>query len=222
MKNWDELIEQSSGDVRRLTSVWRYSSIPISVSENVADHSYYVALYAGMIHHALYPDDHELLGPILLHALLHDLPECLTGDVVRVFKYTTDQLKQEIDKAEHILVDKLSSNIKEMIKLSLSWVIDNKRFHEAMTKQRYVETIVKAADFLSLFQFMRREAMRGNSEIIPFFNRFLTDLEEMSKNTKPVMDFVPSLFYMDLYTASFKIGNLYFIEHWFSIKNPVL
>lgn len=222
-QNWDALIEQSSGDIRRMTSVWRYSSIPISVPENVADHSYFVALYAGMIHQAIYPNNFELLGPILLHALTHDLPECVTGDVVRVFKYTTPQLKTEIDKAEHILANKLPGHIRKIVELDLVWMCGGKSGTEASERRSYVETIVKAADFLSLFQFMRREAMRGNLEIIPFFNRFLDDLEEMAKS-HPVQNFIPTDFYMGLWKAAMKIGSECFanIEKWSQRRNPTL
>lgn len=164
MIDWSSLITASSGDIRRLSSVWRYSSIPISVPENVAEHSYWVAMYSAMIHKHI-GDNATLLGEIVLKGLTHDLAECVTGDIVRVFKYSSPELKKEINKAEM----KLSSSLPEIITTIIPSGVG-----------KYVESVVKAADFLSLYQYMRREASRSNLEIIPFYERMTRDLCMMS------------------------------------------
>ena len=51
-------------------------------------------------------------------------------------------------------------------------------------RPEYVESVVKAADFLSLYQYMRREAARGNLEIIPFFVKMMGDLAEMVRRNE--------------------------------------
>ena len=61
--DWSKVLEAASGDVRRLSHVVRYSSIPISVPENVAEHSYWVSLYAILIHRTLRPKDTTLVAP---------------------------------------------------------------------------------------------------------------------------------------------------------------
>lgn len=169
---WNRIIQASSGEIRRLTSVWRYSSIPVSVEENTAEHQYWVALYATMFHkEASGSNFPELLGPVILHAIMHDTAECVTGDIVRVFKYSTPELKREIDRAESILVKNLPIEIQSLIDTTESMVTES--------QQDYVKDIVKAADFLSLFQFMRREAMRSNLEIYPYYNRMIDDIGMM-------------------------------------------
>jgi 5'-deoxynucleotidase YfbR-like HD superfamily hydrolase len=112
----------------------------------------------------------EHFGYVALYAILHDAAECVTGDVVRVFKYTTPELKQEIDRAEGILFANLVPEVRQLFNF-----FNNQTDH---TVQKYVKDIVKVADFLSLLQFMRREAMRGNLEIYPYFGRMITDLEK--------------------------------------------
>jgi len=209
---WAELIKQASGDIRRLSSVWRYSSIPISIPENTADHSYWVALYAAMIHQATNPNNIQLMGPIVFHALMHDLPECVTGDVVRVFKYTSNHLREEINKAEHVLANKLPSRIRKLVQFDLAWMCGDKSGKEASDRRQYIETIVKAADFLSLFQFMRREAMHNNYEIIPFYNRFLDDLKMMEKESVEIQKFDAPMFYFTLYSEADGIKNTCFPE----------
>lgn len=168
MKDWVDVIEAASGDVRRLSHVVRYSSIPVSVPENVAEHSYWVALYAALIHHTMRPGDYEMAGAVVLNAVLHDLAECVTGDVVRTFKYSSNQLKKSIDEAEHLIVQKFPAPI-----LGVYDLLD----HIQLKNRSYVNAVVKAADFMSLLQYMVREVRRGNREIIhPFYIRMEEDL----------------------------------------------
>lgn len=166
-----------SGDVRRLSHVVRFSSIPVAVSETTAEHSFWVALYAVMIHLELggKPED---IGAVVLGAVVHDLPECVTGDVVRTLKYSTPELKREVDRAEEFLSEKLlGPKIRGL--LAVAELLRTKKAKKA--DPDYVKTVVKAADFMSLFQYMRREAMRGNLEIVPYFNRMRRDLHKMSR-----------------------------------------
>jgi len=205
---WNDLVQSSSGDVRRLASVWRFSSIPIAVDENTAEHSYWVALYAAMIHRTAAPDGlfQGILGPILLKALVHDLAECVTGDVVRVFKYSTPELKQEVDRAENILMKKLPNLVQDLV---------GEAEQPQGNDKAYISAVVKCADFLSLFQFMRREAMRGNSEIAPFYGRMITDLETMASDERELvvgkdLKFRPS----ELYTAMFTEARAIYRFKW--------
>jgi 5'-deoxynucleotidase YfbR-like HD superfamily hydrolase len=165
-----------SGDVRRLSHVTRFSSIPVAVSENTAEHSFWVALYAVMIHLELggRPED---VGAVVLAAVVHDLPECVTGDVVRTLKYSTPELKREVDRAEGFLSEKLlGPKVRGL--LAVSELLGKRPGKKA--DPEHVKNVVKAADFMSLFQYMRREAMRGNLEIVPYFNRMKRDLKKMS------------------------------------------
>ena len=168
------MIDCSVNDIRRLDHVWRYSSIPVVHTENVAQHSFYVVTYAILIHQQLRPNDSKLLTPVIFHALTHDMIESKTGDVVRTFKYLTQELKQEIDKAEELLIGKLDPIMSSLFKLTkdqmTGWSPEG---------HQHIKDVVKAADFLSLFQYMRVEAIRGNAEIIPFYNRMIDDFTKI-------------------------------------------
>jgi len=175
--NWQEVVEIASGDVRRLSAVVRYSSIPVVAFENVAEHSYWVALYALMIHREMRPDDMKTIGAVVTKALIHDMAECTTGDVVRTFKYSSDELKQAINNAEDKIIENFPERIRDLYQTSHLLSGGN---------EGYVEHIVKAADFLSLHQYMRREVRRGNQEIGKFYSRMITDLEnQVKKYYKP-------------------------------------
>lgn len=146
----------------------------MTLRENVAEHSYWVSLYAVMIHRFLSGDE-DLIGAITVHALTHDLAECITGDVVRTFKYSTPQLKNAIDEAEEKMLVSLPEDVQELYPL---W--------ERMAGDRvpYVKAVIKAADFVSLFQYMNREVLRGNREIDQFVVRMKNDLRMMAKKSR--------------------------------------
>lgn len=195
---WCEFIETAK-ECQRLDYVWRYSTIPISVPESVSTHSYWVAMYSAMIHQLCDPKDTQTLAACVMHALTHDAPEGQVGDFVRTFKYRTKELKAAIDDAEKLIVDEFGPSLKALLEVS-----------ELLTtvcgKREYVKAVVKAADFMSLHNFMVREFMRGNREIIPFFRKMVRDLREMEKTNREVVyptqgergHFVPSDFYKHL------------------------
>jgi 5'-deoxynucleotidase YfbR-like HD superfamily hydrolase len=175
--NWDSIIRSTSGDIKRLSSVWRFNSIPVSTQETTAEHSYWVTLYSVLVHKEVSGRNFDrLLGTVMLKAAVHDVPECVTGDLVRTFKYATPELKKEVDRAEGILSQKLNPEIRALITVS-ELLIEDPEING------YVKDVVKVADFMSLFQFMRREALRGNLEIYPFYKRMVSDLEMMILET---------------------------------------
>lgn len=202
---WASLIRATTDDVKRLTAVVRYSSIPVAVHENVAEHSFWVSLYAVMIARALKADS-DVQGQVALFGTTHDLAECVSGDLVRPFKYSSPEFKRAVDRAEADMVIGLPSEV-------LSIMTDMDFVHA-----EYVRAIVKAADWLSVYQYMRREASRGNLEIIPFFMRLVEDLKSVAEENKdkrvpvggvPVGgtdDFVPADFYCTLREGALRVA----------------
>lgn len=198
--SWSDLIKEATGDIRRLDHVVRFNSIPVAVHESTSTHSYWVSIYAAMIHLSMFPEDLKTLGAVIMVSIVHDAAECVTGDVVRVFKYSTPELKIEVDRAEDILVQKLlGPKIQNLFDVA-SEMSKGDATPERDKVPSYVKSVVKAADFLSLFQYMRREAARGNLEIIPFYNRMMIDIHDMAitlDNTVYNSGF-PSYFYQVL------------------------
>ena len=188
--SWERVLEAASGDVRRLSYVDRYTSIPVSFKENVAEHSFWVAIYSSMIHEEIDGSEY-FLAPILSHALVHDVVECISGDLVRTFKYSTPELKKAVDAAE----DKLSHGFPDLLKkvMALPW-----QSIQNPDDVAYVKAVVKTADFVSLHQYMVRERLRGNHEIEPFFRRMQADLhmmaEKFQKETIPQVKCMSGLF----------------------------
>lgn len=181
--DWGGVVKAVSGDIRRLDDVWRYSSIPIVHSEATSTHSFWVTLYSALILKELGGEamDPAIVAPVLLYATVHDSAECVTGDIIRLMKYATPEMKAAVDAAEEILSEKhlhptITSLIKEAGVLASA----------CPGSKAFVKGVVKVADFMSLFQFMRREAMRGNLEISPFFQRMEDDFAMMSTTSPPL------------------------------------
>lgn len=173
--NWKPLLEAASSDVRRLDYVDRYSSIPVLIKEHVSTHMFWVALYSMMVHRQL-QGPRELDATIMLHALTHDALEALTGDVVRTFKYSSEEFRQAVNKAEAGLAKCMPEEVRSLLSEVDEALEQRDRGDGKHWWPHYVEDVVKAADFMSLYQFMWREKNRGNVEVEQFFGRMETDL----------------------------------------------
>lgn len=67
-------------DLRTLSHVPRWSVLRVIQRQTVADHSYYVSVYAGMLGATEKLGNDEAVS-LLLNALWHDVPEVFTGDI---------------------------------------------------------------------------------------------------------------------------------------------
>lgn len=102
---------------RKLDKIVRFSAQIRIKDENVAEHSFHVTLYSMILA--------DLEGKIfknkvdkeklLKAALLHDLEECLTGDIIYGFKHTDKSLTREIKKMSEKFFKKLMGNLPEKI-----------------------------------------------------------------------------------------------------------
>jgi len=194
---WEEFIT-STHECQRLDYTPRYSTIPIVTQESVSTHSYWVTVYTAMIHTALDPNDTDTLAACLTHAITHDILEGIgSGDIVRTFKYRTKALKEAIDEAENQIMEESPLSLKRLFSIVNS-------LREKTKKSDYINSVVKAADFMSLHNFMIREVERGNREIKPYYERMIKDLRSMEENNRGVIfvtggkEFILSNFYMEL------------------------
>lgn len=106
---------------------WLLRNIPPSIAENVAEHSFEVALIAYVLAKNILGNNVKVnLGKTLTLALLHDASEAVTGDVVKWMKNKIGNLKEEAELAalKELSLDKERSLIKEYMNLnSLEGVI---------------------------------------------------------------------------------------------------
>lgn len=181
VQDWKPLLEAASSDIRRLDYVVRYSSIPVSVPESVSTHMYWVALYAMMVHRQL-EGPRDLDSVIMLHGLTHDALESLSGDIVRTFKYSSEEFRQAVERAEKGLASMLPEEVRGLLHEVEGALASYGR--EEHWYRDYVLDVVKAADFMSLYQYMWRERRRGNVEVEQFHGRMVEDLSAVARKLR--------------------------------------
>lgn len=106
------------GQSARLRYVPRFSTCQRLHSENVAEHSYYVAFYSMVIVDWVNANSAEAgipveidLGTVLSYALLHDLEECITGDLPRAFKYSLPEVATVLHDAGELAMHRIMSEV---------------------------------------------------------------------------------------------------------------
>lgn len=209
--DWSKFIDLTS-HFKGLDYAWRYGTIPITVRENVSTHLFWVTHYVTLLQLEIDPTDHKVLGVLLMGASLHDTIEKTSGEIVRTFKYLTPELKREIDRAEQIIIDRLPDNAKRLFA-----VYDDMLDELGSGGRDYVGALIKVADFVAVFQFMKRELERGNREIDPYYDRMISDLRMMEKETRNVssprgVDFSPSDVYYTMRAEAIVLADKYRVK----------
>lgn len=107
--DWEELL---TGRIRRMSHVRRHSSIPVLRGENVAEHSWYAAMYCLVIAKDLksFGEKYALIdtGELLQSALVHDIDEHATGDILRTVKHANTKVLDGIVEFAKEAVEDLS------------------------------------------------------------------------------------------------------------------
>lgn len=168
------------GDVSRLRFIIRFSNCPRIQNESVADHSYFTALYTYFIGASLVASGHKFdLGRALGKALMHDVDECFSGDFIRMFKHSSPELKDHIDKAcvkfMVNFVHKVSTSEKLRLRILGDWLD---------SKDRDEGAVVAFADYLSVLSYIHQEIDLGNERMkrqIPELRKFHSSFEAQER-----------------------------------------
>lgn len=168
---------------RRLAQVKRYHATPLHQNETVAEHSFYVAIIARTLCDVVDEKGISILE-VVEKALIHDIEEMFTGDIIQPFKYYDTNLKKLIDKINENMVQKsfegLPSELADHFRLL--WL----DYHR---KDKLENKIVKIADRLSLVAYCLEQIQLGNSFMKPIFQNGMTLLRQYKfKWLEPVLN----------------------------------
>lgn len=147
-------IEQMlTGPLNRVHSVYRYSARSVHKQESVAEHSYFVALYAIMI--GDYLDLKYDTERVLRRAITHDLDESVTGDFVRSFKYYDNEFRHQLHTASGRFLRQILDGYPPVIQdYYTDWYC---------AKDSTIEgELIRVADFMSVVAYILREWAMGN------------------------------------------------------------
>lgn len=162
---------------RKLDKVIRFSAHIRIKDESVSEHSFHAALYAMIL-----ADLEEKLfknkvnkEKLLKTALLHDLEECLTGDIIYGFKHTDKILTREIKKISQRFFAGLMKKLPD--KISKDYIT---LWQTAKDKRNIEGKIVEAADKLEGLVYALSEFSLGNKEFKKVIKTYKKQLKEIN------------------------------------------
>lgn len=168
-----------TGPINSLRYVTRYSTSLVIHRENVAEHSYYVSLYAMMIH-MWYVDKQVQTAAaegrsltaqecetntverisLLQKALLHDGEEALTGDAPRPYKHSDKELLKHMERVASIMARRVFEGISaEKVDMLVGiW--------ETSKDNDVPGMVVSFADYLSVLSHLYAEVKSANYTVM--------------------------------------------------------
>jgi len=158
----------------RLQHIKRWGLMRNSSEENVAEHSFHVAV----ITHALCVIKNEVFqgnvdeGQAVIAALYHDTSEAITGDLPTPIKYFDEDIKQAYKKIEKHAEKTMVEMLPEPMRSSIAPYILEEQAPE-------IERIIRAADKLCAYIKCIEEKKSGNTEFEKAGARLLETLRHM-------------------------------------------
>lgn len=167
---------------RKLDKIVRFSAQMRLKDESVAEHSFHAALYSMILadlEEKIFKNkvDKEKL---LKTALLHDLEESLTGDIIYGFKHTHKSLTKEIKRISQKFFESLMENLP--VKISKEYI---HLWRTSKDKKKIEGKILEAADKLEGLIYALNEFSLGNEafrETIKIYQKQLKKIELKSVN----------------------------------------
>ena len=147
--------ESMSGQLVRLTHTYRYSSIPVLVRENVAEHSFWTAIIAVTIAIEMNMS-RQAIGEVALKSLLHDIEESMTGDLIRDMKYFDEETREAIGRVENEFASRIFSKLGAIGPWFEGWWTNSKDNSPA-------GRVVALADLLCVIMYVEHERTLGNA-----------------------------------------------------------
>lgn len=167
------------GMLANLRHVRRYTGCFLHHEENVAEHSWFVSVFALAIAVDCIKRGYEVqLEAVLPRAILHDVEEGVTGDFPRPFKYSNAALKQHLDEAaERGAIRMLNS-----VAPHNGEVLDELMHYWSSAKEKNNNGwIVSFADLLAFLELVLREVRAGNRAILEYTTEVKAYLESFEK-----------------------------------------
>ena len=168
MKNFEKFILQE----RNLGKIIRFSAKIRLKDESVAEHSFHVALYAMILADLEKRFGNEVdVEKLLRSALLHDLEESMTGDILYDFKHSDESLARRIKQMGLQFYEKLMKCFPEEMARKYIKLWKN-------AKDKSLEgRILEAADRLEALIYSLEEYSLGNKNFKPIIKKLLREVK---------------------------------------------
>ena len=193
---------------RRLKCIRRANNFPTIKTEDVAEHSYYVAItaltlaeeynrYATQHNSKVHPLDYENcmdlvnVEKLLKQALFHDMEECFTSDIPYNVKHYNADINAELKRCTLNMLDKIYRNAGINV-FSHLYYIDN-------CKEGLEGAFVSLSDLIEGAWYCYEELDMGNKSIRSLFFNYIHEIEnleliDMFLKTCPTVEALLGLF----------------------------
>lgn len=186
------------GPVRRLSHIQRYSSMPVIRGENVAEHSWQVAFYSYVIGQDLIARGYAVrLDVLLSRAILHDLSEAMSGDIIRSYKYGTEQMAEATAHAD-------LANMKVLAEDFGSISGDILEDWETAKDSDLEGGVVRLADLLCVVTYCAEEYRMGNALLDHILASCYVNLLRPLRASVEFGCYIQQLFPTDRYTDAYR------------------
>jgi len=162
----------------RLNNLSRWNGIRRIKEESVAHHSYIVTLFARIIAESVFVSSDDRLM-VTTKAIFHDWDEIITGDITHDVKYNDfngEILRNALDAfAKAAMKEKFNSGTRSE-GLITGYSVGN--------IPKYIEKIVKVADWLSMAFYLKMEVSLGNQSMDTIFRYCNNHINQACKEAK--------------------------------------
>lgn len=144
----------------RLQNIERWSLMRSTTPENVAEHSYHVALIAhslGSIAREIFKRDIDP-GEVVTYALFHDATEVFTGDIPTPVKHHNPRILASFREIEDLAAERLLAAVPSELQAAYRPLLARKPANPELDK------LLKAADLLDAYLKCTSEMSAGNRE----------------------------------------------------------
>ncbi len=174
----------------RLRYIARWSLMRNTMKENVAEHSYHVAVLT----HALCSIGNNVFGKqiptdqAVTMALFHDSTEVITGDIPTPVKHHSEKMLTNFREIEQLASERLLEMVPEQLKTVYRPLVTSKY------EQSILRSYVKAADLLDAYLKCVTELSAGNREFAVAQKQILQSIQKlnMEEATYFLEHFAPS------------------------------
>lgn len=141
----------------QLRYVDRFSTCRRNHKENVAEHQFFTAFFTLMI--CAHLGNRTVNGSdALVRALVHDIEEHCTGDVIRPVKHGSKNAQEALESAGQAFCKKFFESLTKNVPVATSLYATWKDAKDNTNEGR----VVKFADFLSVLAYLNQEVRSGN------------------------------------------------------------
>ncbi len=162
---------------RSLAHVMRFNLKPQHFPESVADHSYFCAYIVSVLCHLLEKESIAIDKQKTLEmALVHDMEEMFSGDIVTPFKHYSMEVEGAIRKVNKEMIGEVFAGLPE--ELAKHYIALWNEEGEGKTMEAQV---VKVADKFSLLAKCAEEVRVGNEFFQEIYDQGLKFLEQYDK-----------------------------------------